>query len=158
MTNIKALSFCLIAALIGTGSALAEDVRFEKGEGGNGNDAYLPLSLSGDLSLAMIGCRKAGRSASLQLGLYVSAKDATPSELKQIAKQSDNKLRFDVCSNRTCENKTWELLESGSGDTYFTKITVPFQNLRAIRIIFPGESQRYEYTTNLPDILKRICR
>ncbi|WP_441252462.1 hypothetical protein AB8A28_15550 [Tardiphaga sp. 71_E8_N1_1] len=50
----------LLATLSHVGSSFAAGAHFQKGEGGVGMDAILPLGTSGQLDLAMINCRRVG--------------------------------------------------------------------------------------------------
>jgi hypothetical protein len=65
-----------------------------------------------------------------------------------------------LCINETCEERTWKILESGTGDTYFTTIAFPKkrQAITSIRVILPGEARRYEYRGDIDGIFKRICQ
>ncbi|QQO18615.1 hypothetical protein JJB98_01125 [Bradyrhizobium diazoefficiens] len=138
---------------------LAANVKLHKGEGGAGLDAEFQLGDADQFNLALIGCRNIARSQRVQLGLYVRG-DTLPAELERIGSRKDEELTLDLCTNETCEERTWKLLESGTGDTYFTTASFPKrrQAIKSIRVILPKEARNYEYRGDIDRILKRICR
>jgi hypothetical protein len=133
----------LLASISHAGSSFAAGVYFQKGDGGVGMDASVPLDNSDQLSLAMINCRRVGRDIKVQLGLYVRASKPL-SELALIANRKEAKLDLSVCVNERCEMREWTLLESGTGDTYFTDLTISPRKVSSIRIILPKETRRKE--------------
>jgi hypothetical protein len=139
--------------------SFAANVYLHKGEGGAGLDAELQLGDANQFNLALIGCRTVGASQKVQLGLYPGG-DKLPSELERIGNRKDEELSLYLCINETCEERAWKLLESGTGDTYFTTVTFPKkrQAIKSIRVILPGETRKYEYSGDMDGILKRICR
>jgi hypothetical protein len=139
--------------------SFAANVYLQKGEGGAGLDALLELGEPDQFNLALIGCRNVGTSQRVQLGLYPGG-DKLPSELERIGNHKDEELSLYLCTNEICEERTWKLLESGTGDTYFTTVAFPKrrQAIKSIRVILPGEARKYEYRGDIDGILKRICR
>ncbi|QQO14802.1 hypothetical protein JJB99_00975 [Bradyrhizobium diazoefficiens] len=157
----KAILCFSLAMLTGLWSkqSCAANVYLHKGEGGAGLDAELQLGEADQFNLALIGCRNFARSQRVQLGLYVRA-DKLPAELERVGNRKDEELTLYLCINETCEERTWKLLESGTGDTYFT--TASFlktrQVIKSIRVILPKEARKYEYRGDIDGILKKICR
>lgn len=143
--------------LLRPATSFAGNVLFYKGEGGLGFDAQ--LKLDEQLALNLIGCRNFGKSRQVQFGLYVKGERLSP-ELRSIADAKDQKLNLHLCANETCEERSWELLESGTGDTYFTKVVLPRygQHIESFRIVLPKETRKYEYRGNIEGVLQRICR
>lgn len=139
--------------------SFAANVYLHKGEGGAGIDAELQLGEADQFNLALIGCRNFGASQQVQLGLYVGG-DKLPPDLERIGDRKDEELSLYLCINETCEERTWKILESGTGDTYFTTIAFPKkrQAITSIRVILPGEARRYEYRGDIDGIFKRICQ
>jgi hypothetical protein len=142
-------------------SIFAANFYIQNGEGRAGLDAWLELDESNQLRLAMMGCRKSRKRFNLQLGLYVSDSSNVPSELEKLRNtQKNTKLDLLLCINRICEERQWELRASGFGDAFFTNLSID-QNrgpIRAIRVIIPNESRKYEYRDDVEDILQRICK
>jgi hypothetical protein len=61
--------FALVLFRFGCGHA--GNVYIQKGEGGAGLDAYLPLDKSEELSLSITGCKKNGKKLDFGVGLFV---------------------------------------------------------------------------------------
>jgi hypothetical protein len=139
--------------------SFAANVYLHKGEGGAGLDAELQLGEADQFNLALIGCRKTATSQQVQLGLYVGGDKLAP-ELERISNRKDDELSLYLCTNGTCEERAWKLLESGTGDTYFTTAAFPKkrQAITSIRVILPKEARKYECRGDIDGILKRICR
>lgn len=139
--------------------SFAANVYLHKGEGGAGLDAELQLGEADQFYLALIGCRNTATSQEVQLGLYVGG-DKLPPELERISNRKDEELNLYLCTNQTCEERAWKLLESGTGDTYFTIVVFPKkrQAMASIRVILPKEARKYEYRGDIDGILKRVCR
>jgi hypothetical protein len=153
---------CLSLAVLGglrSEESFAANVYLHKGEGGAGLDAKLQLGEADQFNLALIGCRNVGTSQQVQLGLYVGG-DKLPPELERIGNRKDEELSLYLCTNETCEERTWKLLESGTEDTYFTAVAFPKkrQSIKSIRVIVPKEARKYEYRGDIDGILKKICR
>lgn len=144
---------------LGSERSSAANVYLHKGEGGTGIDAELQLGEADQFNLALIGCRNVGTSQRVQLGLHVGG-DNLPPDLERIGDRKDEELSLYLCTNETCEERTWKLLESGTGDTYFTTIAFPKkrQAIKSIRVILPKEARKYEHRGDIDGILKRICR
>lgn len=158
--GVTILCFSL-AALGGLGfeRSFAANVYLHKGEGGAGLDAELQLGEADQFNLALIGCRNVGASQQVQIGLYVGA-DRLPPELERIGNRKDEELSLYLCTNEICEERTWKLLESGTGDTYFTSVAFPKKRpaIKSIRVVLSKEARKYEYRGDIDGILKRICR
>ncbi len=153
---------CFSLAVLGwpiSDQSFAANVYLHKGEGGAGTDAELQLGEADQFNLALIGCRNVGALQQVQLGLYVGGDKLSP-ELERIGNRKDEELSLHLCTNETCEERTWKLLESGTGDTYFTTVAFPKrrQAIKSIRVILPREARKYEYRGDIDGILKRICR
>jgi hypothetical protein len=155
---ILCFSLAVLGGLRPEGS-LAASVYLHKGEGGAGLDAELQLGEAYQFNLALIGCRNTATSQRIQLGLYVGG-DKLPPELERISSRKDEELSLYFCTNETCEERAWKLLESGTGDTYFTAVAFAKkrQAITSIRVILPKEARKYEYRGDIDGILKKICR
>jgi hypothetical protein len=145
--------------------ANAATVYLQKGEGGAGLDAWLEMDEANQLTLFM-GCQSSSdrRRMTIQLGLY-PGKNAS-SELRKLWPEdvseaaNGQKLNLFVCLNSICEEREWEFLASGFGDTFFTTFVLnrTHSPIRVVRVILPKEPMRYEYRGDLEDILLKICR
>lgn len=155
---ILCFSLAVLGGLRPEGS-FAANVYLHKGEGGAGLDAELQLGEADQFNLALIGCRNTATSQQVQLGLYVGG-GKLPLELERISNRTDEELSLYLCTNETCEERAWKLLESGTGDTYFTTVAFPKkrQAITSIRVVLPKEARKYEYRGDIDGILKRICQ
>lgn len=150
----------ILAAVLCTGLAAAGNVFVGKGEGGAGLDAWFELGDTNELTLGMIGCRSRGGRLSLQLGLQVNARNASgtlPAELRN--PKDEAKLGLIVCINNICEERNFQFLESGTGDAFFTMISIEQRReaIRLLRIMIPNERTKYEYRGEVESVLRRIC-
>jgi len=93
----------LAAATFG---ALAAGVRYEKGEGGRGLDAFLELGAGDRVRLGMIACETGPKTANLQLGLFRGTASGTAPELARLWDAKDGAaLDLQVCTAGRCEDR-----------------------------------------------------
>ncbi|MDI1265724.1 MAG: hypothetical protein PS018_20955 [bacterium] len=141
--------------------APAGDVFIRKGEGGAGLDAWVELGDSRQLTLGLVGCRIKRNTRDLQLILSVSNATEVSPDLKKLVSVVDGATQeLDVCVNGICEGREFRTAESPWGDVLVRNVTIDRKQkeMRAIRIVVPGETTRYEYRGDLDQVLTRICR
>lgn|SRR5579885_188164 len=151
--------FSLLAFASTFRPASGANVYLQKGEGGAGQDAWIEMDNSSQLSLAVMNCVKSGRVFNFQLALRVIQERPVAELQKLVGKNDNDKIELFLCINTICEEREWEFLESGFGDMFFTRFSVGrSEPINTIRVIIPNESMRYEYRGDIGGILKKICR
>lgn len=153
--------FLLIALIFVAGPAVAGNVYIRANAEGTGQDAWLELNDLEQFSLGLVGCKKSRGKLDLQMVLSVYGKANVPAELETLrTTEVDATLGLDVCINGICEENEFRSEARPWGNVLLRDISIERsqEKIRAMRVIVPNESMKYEYQGDVDVILRKICK